>query len=200
MRGQAWLKGNGPESVGISTASPAPTSSAPLQSMDDAASAYGSKTGEFGDHSQRLSGYLPKWGTDARAHSTSAQLDGIRGPIPLEGRGDSKHTTGGAVSTTWQLPVRGSFDCLCTDRQKSDEYVVARPTQNGPLHLALHLAQSCGGMNGREKTAILPRTRGETAELCGVAADQSPVPKIDPTSIVARRGWQLAGLAITVYI
>lgn len=27
-------------------------------------------------------------------------------------------------------------------------------------------------MNGREETAILPRTRGETAELCGVAADQ----------------------------
>ncbi|RDK37116.1 hypothetical protein M752DRAFT_279875 [Aspergillus phoenicis ATCC 13157] len=49
--------------------------------------------------------------------------------------GDSKHTTGDAVSTTWQLPVRGSFDCLCTDRQKSDEYVVARPYQSNHLDM-----------------------------------------------------------------
>ncbi|OJI79366.1 hypothetical protein ASPTUDRAFT_47980 [Aspergillus tubingensis CBS 134.48] len=27
---------------------------------------YGSRTGEFGDQSQRRSGYLSKWGTDVR--------------------------------------------------------------------------------------------------------------------------------------
>ncbi|RAK85539.1 hypothetical protein BO79DRAFT_231469 [Aspergillus costaricaensis CBS 115574] len=134
MRGQAWPKGNGPESVGISTSSPAPTTSAPLCRMHKP---YGSRTGEFGDQSQRRSGYLSKWGTD-----------------------------------------------------ESDEYVVTRPYQ---------LILAVGWMAKRIYQFELPRARGKIAELCGVAADQSPVPKINPMSIVARRGWQLANLAITAH-
>ncbi|OJJ67003.1 hypothetical protein ASPBRDRAFT_48541 [Aspergillus brasiliensis CBS 101740] len=85
MRGVAWPTGNGPESVGISTASPAPVLHPRFEFVTIAADqftsliiatsvrslplplqeAYGFKSGRYGDHSERRSGYLSKWGTDA---------------------------------------------------------------------------------------------------------------------------------------